>query len=265
MESEPSESGNQRSNRSIIGMIPNMITISALCCGLSAIRFGLEKNWAAAITFIFVAMVFDATDGAVARALKASTKLGAKLDSISDFICFGVAPAIITYLWILKGNSGKFGWIAVMVFCVCNALRLSRFQSAQAALDPKLSHFFVGVPTPAGAALLLMPMMAFLQFGNILTEYTVFIVGVKIWAICIGILMISRLPTYSIRSIRLPRKSGIIALVLFGAFAGALITETWITLLLLCLLYMASLYFSFKQFKKTSSVEQDLIITEEEI
>jgi len=258
-------SEDRKGNSSVVGMIPNMITISALCCGLTAIRFGLEGKWPFAIGLIFGAMIFDAMDGAVARALKASSKLGAKLDSISDFICFGVAPAIIMYLWIFKGTSGKFGWIAVMVFCVCNALRLSRFQSAQAALNPKLAHFFVGVPTPAGAALLLMPLMATIEFGNQLTEYYLFTLVVKSWAVFIGILMISRLPTFSIRSIRLPQKSGLFALVAFGALIGALVTATWITLLALCLVYLLSLYYSYVQYNQAIASEEDTDSQEEVI
>lgn len=261
--SENQENECKKSHRPLVGMVPNMITISALCCGLTAVKFAMEGRWDSSIILIFVAMIFDATDGAVARALNAATKLGAKLDSISDFICFGVAPSFILYLWILKGSSSKFGWIAVMVFCVCNALRLSRFQSAQAALDPKLSHFFVGVPTPAGAALLMMPIMASIEWGFGPRDSILFSYGVKIWAIFIGLLMISRLPTFSVRSIKLPQKSGLFALVGFGALIGAVVSATWITLILLCLVYLISLIISFRQFKRTASSDDDLDFQED--
>ncbi len=239
----------EKRGRSMTWIIPNMITTLALCSGLTAIRSAMDQNWEHAVVFVVAAGFLDAFDGAIARALNATSKLGAKLDSISDFVSFGVAPIILLYLWGLKGTGG-FGWVVVLVFCICNALRLSRFHDAQSSLPEQVSDFWIGVPTPAGSALLMFPIIIHLQFPSFNADTLAMKIGVCVWAIIVGGLMISRLPTYSIRSMKITQSSGIFVLLSCGLFVGSLVNETWYTLQFLISLYIISLFVSYRHFKK---------------
>ena len=140
-------------------LVPNIITVGALSAGLTAIRFAFEGRWQFAVTAILVAAVLDALDGRMARLLKSASDFGAELDSLSDVIAFGVAPAIVVYLWVLSGVEGP-GWIAVLFFTVCCALRLARFNTSIDKLPPYAYNYFTGVPAPAGAGLAILPMIS---------------------------------------------------------------------------------------------------------
>ena len=148
-------------------MIPNILTMLALSAGMTAVRFGLQDQWKPAVIAIVVAAVLDALDGRIARMLKGASKFGAELDSLSDFICFGVAPSIMLYLWSMK-EAGRFGWVLVLLFSVCCALRLARFNTALEEPErPAWSYnFFTGVPAPAGAGLVLLPMVLSFLAGD---------------------------------------------------------------------------------------------------
>ena len=147
---------------SINRMVPNILTLLALCAGMTAIRFALNDNFIGAVYAIIVAGIFDGLDGRIARLLKSTSSFGAELDSLSDFVSFGVAPAAVVYLWTLSVLRGA-GWAIVLFFAVCCALRLARFNTqAQAELPAYAAPFFTGVPAPAGAGLVMVPM--FLSF-----------------------------------------------------------------------------------------------------
>ncbi len=135
-------------------MIPNILTMLALCAGLTALKFGLEEKWEAAVISIVVAAVLDALDGRVARLLRGTSKFGAELDSLSDFIAFGVAPALLLFLWTMK-EAGPIGWVPVLLFSVCCALRLARFNTNMDGPEPPswARNYFIGVPAPAGGGL----------------------------------------------------------------------------------------------------------------
>lgn len=177
-------------------ILPNMVTLLALCSGLTAIRMAFEGRWEFAIGAVLVAAVLDALDGRVARLLKGTSRFGAELDSLADFVNFGVTPALMLYVWILK-DAGSFGWIAALIFAISGALRLARFNVALD--DPNkpewAAHFFTGVPAPAGALTVLMPI--YWEFLGFLPHWPEFAPGVAIYTIAIAFLMISRLPTYS--------------------------------------------------------------------
>ena len=138
-------------------MVPNMLTIAALCSGMTAIKFAISGKWEAAVIAIVIAAFIDGFDGAAARLLKASSKLGAELDSLSDFLCFGVAPAIVLYLWTIH-DAGKFGWYAALAFCVAVALRLARYNAVMKDQDAEknknadnqITKYFTVIPSPAG-------------------------------------------------------------------------------------------------------------------
>lgn len=243
-------------NRRLMGtkMLPNALTIAALCIGLTALRFGIDGRWTNAMVLVLIAAVLDGMDGMVARLLKASSAFGAELDSFSDFVSFGVSPAILLYLWNLQ-DAGPFGWVASLLLCVAVALRLARFNvknmptnmpSAEPA-QPKA--FFEGVPAPAGAILALLPMMlSFKIFPDEDGSFPSFLVA--IWVIFVAGLMVSRLPTYSLKRVHMTQRHTIPALAIVALLAAALASEPWTTIVILSLVYVASILHSVKRHHK---------------
>lgn len=225
-------------------LVPNMLTLTALCAGLTSIQFAIAGRWEASIIAIVIAAFIDGFDGAAARLLKASSKLGAELDSLSDFLCFGVAPAIVLHLWLLR-EAGKLGWIASLIFCVAVALRLARYNSMQdepQSEKTQLSEFFTGVPSPVGAGLGILPVILTFLLAD--EGYVLPIVSAKalvLWCLFISALMISRLPTYSSKQIHLPQKMVTLTLAIFALTLGMLISAPWPTLTLMGILYLLSL------------------------
>ena len=175
-------------------LIPNIFTLVGLCAGLTAIRMGIEHRWDLAVAALVFAAVLDGIDGRVARLLKASSRFGAELDSLADFVNFGVAPAIIMFNWALE-DLHSLGWIAVLVFAVCSALRLARFNVSLDATDTPAwkSNYFVGVPAPAGAIILLLPIYV-QDLGLHVPSLTPLVL---IYTLGIALLMVSRVPTFS--------------------------------------------------------------------
>lgn len=236
----------------LVQLIPNMLTITAICAGLSAIRFGVQGNYALAVLLIFAAAILDGLDGRLARLLSSDSKMGAELDSLADFLNFGVAPPLVIYFWALQDVRG-IGWISVLVYAVCCVVRLARFNVASKSdQDAVPSAYFAGVPSPAGALLVMLPMfVAFaLEEPNVLPG--VVICG---YMILIGLLMISRVPTWSFKTARVSRENVKYFLVAFAFVAAALLSYAWITLIALCLLYVGIViwgYIShkFQYFKK---------------
>lgn len=227
---------------------PNAITILALCSGLTGVRFAIGGDWAAAVTMIVVAGVLDGMDGRIARLLRAQSKFGAELDSLSDVIAFGVAPAMILFLWSLA-DAPKFGWTAALALAVCCALRLARFNSRMDAdFQPhKSAGFMTGIPAPAGAGLSFVPVYLWLVTGNDLFRQWYVVMP---WALAIAMLMISAIPTYSWSSIRLRRSWRLFALAGVGLLGAALVTAPWQTLLAVCLLYLLMLPFGLASYAK---------------
>ncbi|MGB3845911.1 MAG: phosphatidylcholine/phosphatidylserine synthase [Sphingopyxis sp.] len=227
---------------------PNAITILALCSGLTGVRFGIDGDWAAAITMIIVAGVLDGMDGRIARLLRAQSKFGAELDSLSDVIAFGVSPAMILFLWSLQ-YAPKFGWTAALALAVCCALRLARFNSRMDAdFQPhKSAGFMTGIPAPAGAGLSFVPVYLWLVTGDELFRQWYLVMP---WALAVAMLMISAIPTYSWSSFRLRRSWRLFALAGVGLFGAALVTAPWWTLLGVCAVYMALLPFGLASYAR---------------
>jgi len=223
-------------------MIPNAITALALCFGLTGIRFamtappGQTEHWQLALACIVIAGVLDGMDGRIARLLRAQSKFGAELDSLSDNIAFGTAPALVLFLWSLQ-YAPKFGWTAALALAVCCALRLARFNARlDAAEQPhKSAGFNTGVPAPAGAGLAFVPIYLWLISGD---EHFRAWQAVMPWTLFIAALMISSLPTYSWTSIRIRRSWRMFALAGIALFGAALLTTPWWTLLAVALLYL---------------------------
>jgi CDP-diacylglycerol--serine O-phosphatidyltransferase len=218
-------------------MIPNAITALALCVGLTGISLAIRGEWERALAAIVLAGVLDGIDGRIARLLRAQSKFGAELDSLSDNIAFGTAPALILFLWSLQ-TAPRFGWIAALALAVCCALRLARFNARlDAAEQPhKSAGFNTGVPAPAGAGLAFVPIYLWLITGNDLFREWL---PVMVWTLFIALLMISSLPTYSWASIRIRRDWRLFALAGVALFGAALIVAPWMTLLVLAVIYLA--------------------------
>lgn len=238
-------------------MVPNIMTLTALAAGLTAMQLAFNGQWDRAVLAIVIAAVLDAMDGATARLLKAQSDFGAQLDSFSDFLAFGIAPIMILYMWILQ-DSGKIGWIALIVYAACMAMRLARYNVATTKeVAPWKKGFFQGVPAPAGAGLALLPIFVWLQspetFDDL--EWANWLVG--IWALLVAAMMISRIPTWSSKMIRVPRKMGMPALAAAVLLIAALIQAPWQTLTILSLAYLTHIPFAFRHFRKLQAEHAD--------
>jgi CDP-diacylglycerol--serine O-phosphatidyltransferase len=217
-------------------MVPNAITTLALCMGLTGVSLAIRGEWERALGAIILAGVLDGIDGRIARLLRAQSKFGAELDSLSDNIAFGTAPALVLFLWSLQ-NAPRFGWIAALALAVCCALRLARFNARlDAAEQPhKSAGFNTGVPAPAGAGLAFVPIYLWLITGNELFQRWELVMA---WTLFIAALMISSLPTYSWSSIRIRRDWRLFALAGVALVGTALVVAPWMTLLVVALLYL---------------------------
>lgn len=233
---------------SINKLIPNILTLLALCAGLTAIRFAVHGMWKEAVISTVLAAILDGLDGRVARLLQGTSKFGAELDSLSDFVSFGVAPAMVLYFWTMQG-AGGFGWALVLLFSVCCALRLARFNTmiGEPDLPPYAYNFFTGVPAPAAAGLVLMPLVFTIQFGGGFFDQpavvAVFLMGVSF-------LMVSKIPTFSFKKVRVPHKWVLPILLVIGLAAAFLVTEPWLTLSLLGTLYLGMIPLSLRSFAR---------------
>jgi CDP-diacylglycerol--serine O-phosphatidyltransferase len=229
-------------------MIPNAVTVLALCFGLTGVRFAIGAEWEKALAAIIIAGVLDGMDGRIARLLRAQSKFGAELDSLSDNIAFGTAPALILFLWSLQ-HAPKFGWTAALALAVCCALRLARFNARiDAAEQPhKSAGFNTGVPAPAGAGLAFVPIFLWL-----VTESKWFQAWYVVmpWVLFVALLMISSIPTYSWSSIRIRKGWRLFTLAGIAVLGAALLTAPWSTLLIVALLYLAMLPFSLASYQR---------------
>ena len=229
-------------------MIPNILTLMALAAGLTSMRLAIQERWELAVFSIVAAAILDALDGRVARLLKGSSKFGAELDSLSDFVCFGVAPAMILYLWSMQ-DFGRSGWIIAMLFSMCCGLRLARFNVAneQDNAPPWMVNFFSGVPAPAGAGLVLLPMILSFQFSDWFFRAPYL---VSMFLISVGGLMVSTLPTFSFKKIKITSKWILPSMLLVAGFAAFSFSLPWLTLSILLISYLFSIPFSYKSHKK---------------
>ena len=240
-------------------ILPNALTLIGVCIGLSSIKFALDSKFELSVIAIIFAALFDALDGRVARLIKGTSKVGKELDSLTDVISFGVAPAFIMYFWSLN-SLGKFGWLLCLIYVVCVALRLARFNINSNAEPSWRDNFFEGVPSPAGGILVLMPLM----FS--LSELDIFNVNynliVPVFFIITSFLLISKIPTYSLKRIVIPRTMTIFLLFGIVLFFGLLLFYTFKILTLSALLYLILIPISFFHYKKikkqnTTDVNKD--------
>lgn len=230
-------------------MLPNAITAAALCSGLTGIRFAVSGDWNFAVIAVILAGVLDGIDGRIARLLKAQSRFGAELDSLADNVSFGVAPALILFMWALQ-DLPRLGWFAGLAFAVCMALRLARF-NAQIDVDEqphKSAGFLTGVPAPVGAGLAFLPVYLWIETG--IAEFrNPLLVG--IWLVVIAFLLISNMATLSWTSIRPRRNIRLEFLALAGIlFGGGLLLEPWWTLTVICVGYLALIPYGLLRYSK---------------
>lgn len=238
----------EKGGLSLRGMVPNAITAAALCAGLTAVRFAIDENWSFAVLAVVVAGILDGMDGRIARLLNAQSRFGAELDSLADALSFGMAPALILFLWSLEDLS-RFGWFAALAYAICCALRLARFNAQIDVEDQphKLAGFLTGVPAPVGAGLAFTPLCLWIETGLEIFRDPLLN---AIWISAIGVLFISNMPTLSWTAIRPQRdiRIWLIALVALG-FAGVLL-EPWWTLSALGVLYLALMPYALVRYGK---------------
>lgn len=248
---DPDKEDEARKDSKLKKLIPNMITLTSMVCGLTSIQMAIGGEWRNAALLIVAATLLDAMDGAIARLLNATSKFGAELDSLADFLSFGVAPATVMYLWILN-DAGKVGWIAAMVFVIASALRLARFNASAEEREEKPEwgkYFFTGVPAPAGAGLALLPLIMYMQLDTDLSEYNFASPLIGLWTLIVAALMVSRIPTFSSKQIRLPSIGMIPTLAVVGLILAMLVHAPWITLTTMGVLYAVLIPVSYRLYK----------------
>jgi CDP-diacylglycerol---serine O-phosphatidyltransferase len=236
-------------------MVPNLLTLLGLCAGLTAMRFALEGRFGSAAVAITVAGAIDGVDGRLARLLRATSRFGAEFDSLADFLSFGVAPAFTLYLWSLQ-RAGAFGYTPCLMFAVCMALRLARFNAAlDGAPKPAYAYnFFTGVPAPAGAGLVLFPLFLGLEAKTLgwswllsVTQYPLFCAVVLTGT---ALLLVSTLPIWSFKNFKVPAEYVLPLLLGTGLYAALLLADPWAALAAAGLIYLGMLPFSVRSFRR---------------
>ena len=256
---EPEEEGGRRRRLvrqvPVREVLPNLVTLLALCAGVTAIRMAVELRFEMAILLIAVAAALDGIDGRMARFLKSTSRFGAELDSISDFVNFGVAPALLVYIWTLDDLRSP-GWIAALIYIICAALRLARFNvSLDVGPQPHWhAAFFVGVPAPAGAMIVMLPL--YLEFAGVSRAFLI-APAILAYTVLIGLLLVSRLPTWSGKLIGTRIARDLVApLFVAGVLVVALLVSfPWQTMTVLTLAYFASLPLAWRSFREHEAAD----------
>ena len=239
-------------------LLPNILTLGGVCLGISSIKFSIDGNFNLAVTLILLAAILDALDGRVARLIKGTSEFGKELDSLTDFVSFGIAPVLILYFWELN-TYGKLGWAIALIYSVCCVIRLARFNltKSDSQQDWK-NNFFEGIPSPAGGLLILMPLIYELSDLNFNFDVKYF---TPILTIVIALLLVSKIPTLSLKKISISPKITVFLLVSIAIIFIALLFYTFETLLIFCVIYSFSIPLSIliyrKQQKKYTSKISD--------
>jgi CDP-diacylglycerol--serine O-phosphatidyltransferase len=226
---------------SISKVIPSALTLLGLCSGATAVKFALIQEWKFAVVAIFCAMIFDVLDGQAARWLGADSRFGAQLDSLADLVSFGLAPAVVVYSWSMS-EMGTAGWIGALIFCICAAIRLARF-NIEAARDEGAtqSHpYFTGLPTPGASGVLLLPLLLSFEFQSDVFRDPLFCLVLIAFT---SILMVSRVPTPSLKHNRLGRHARIAVVALAGVLVPLVVYVPWAMLIVGLLIYLATIPF----------------------
>ena len=223
-------------------LLPNILTIGGVCLGISSIKFSIEGNYSLAVTLILFAAILDALDGRIARLIKGTSEFGKELDSLTDFVSFGIAPVFVLYFWELN-KYGKLGWAITLIYSVCCVLRLARFNVTKIEeIQEWKNNFFEGIPSPAGGLLILMPLiyeLTNLNFGLDIKSITPYLTTI------VAILLVSKIPTLALKKISISSKATVFLLLTFGVIFIALLFYTLETLLVFGVVYFLSVPVSF--------------------
>ena len=249
------------SNKKTRVILPNMFTLVGVCIGLSSIKFALDENFTLSIIAIIVAAVIDGLDGRIARLIQGTSKVGKELDSLTDVISFGVAPAFIMYFWKLN-ELGRIGWLICLIYVVCVALRLARFNVNSGKEPSWRDNFFEGVPSPAGGVLVLMPLIYSLSDIQIFNVNHSFFVPALF--VLVSILLISKVPTYALKKISVPRNMTIFLLLAVVLYFGLLLIYTFNAIVISGLIYFIMIPASLIQYNKLSKNFKEQNISNEE-
>jgi len=242
-------------------ILPNMFTLIGVCIGLSSIKFAFDEKFTLSIIAIIVAAIIDGLDGRIARLIQGTSKVGKELDSLTDVISFGVAPAFIMYFWKLN-ELGRIGWLICLIYVVCVALRLARFNVNSGKEPSWRDNFFEGVPSPAGGVLVLMPLVYSLSDIQILKiNYDFF---VPILFVVVSILLISKIPTYALKKISVPRNMTIFLLLAIVLYFGLLLIYTFNAIVISGLIYFIMIPVSFIHYNNISKKFKEQNILHEE-
>mgnify|MGYP001442616605 CR=1 FL=1 len=253
------------SNKKSRVILPNILTLIGVCIGLTSIKFAFDGKFELAVIAVIIAGVIDGLDGRIARLIKGTSKVGKELDSLTDVISFGVAPAFIMYFWTLS-EIGRLGWLISLIYVICVALRLARFNVASGGEPSWKDNFFEGIPSPAGGVLVLMPLIysfSEIQFFN--PDYKVI---VPILFITISILLISKIPTYSLKKIVVPRSTTIFLLFVVVLYFGLLLIYTFNTIIISGVLYLLMIPISAMHYfiiNKNNNINSDDIDHHEDV
>ncbi len=233
---------------SLRSLIPNLFTFISLTLGLTSIKFAIDEKWQIAVSLIVFASFLDNIDGKLARLLKTNSDFGVELDSLSDFISFGIAPALVVHLW-SKSLFLESSWAIVIFYAICSSSRLAKFNitSFDNENDLKKIKFFSGVSTPAAAGLTLLPMMIYFRFSPpvVLNEFLI-----KFYLFIPAVLMISNIPTYSLKGIKFEKRLISLLIILFASVLSLLLTDFWLAMILIIIAYFMSIPFAIRDFRK---------------
>ena len=231
-------------------LLPNILTLGGVCLGISSIKFSIDGNYAFAVIFILLASILDTLDGRIARLIKGTSDFGKELDSLTDFVSFGIAPVFILYFWELN-NYGKLGWAIILIYSVCCVLRLARFNLTKIEnMENWKNNYFEGIPSPAGGLLILMPLIFELAEFNLnfniknITPY---------FTILVAILLVSKMPTFSFKKISVSPKTTVFILLTIGIIFISLLYYTFETLLVFGIIYLITIPFSYTMHKSQNS------------
>ena len=242
-------------------LLPNILTLAGVCLGISSIKFSIDGNYSLAVIFILLAAILDALDGRVARLIKGTSEFGKELDSLTDFVSFGIAPVFVIYFWELN-KFGKIGWLIVLFYSVCCVLRLARFNLTKFEdKDEWKNNFFQGVPSPAGGCLILLPLIFELSnFSNLMSLKVI----TPYLTIIVSLLLISKLPTYSFKKISIKRNMTIFLLLGVGLFFVSIIQFTFETISLGLFIYLLIIPLGILNYNKKSKLVENQLLDEDQ-
>ena len=244
---EPNKKFKLVSSKKTRYLLPNILTLGGVCLGIRSIKFSIDGNFSLSVTLILLAAILDALDGRIARLIKGTSEFGKELDSLTDFVSFGIAPVLILYFWELN-TYGKLGWAIALIYSVCCVLRLARFNLTKIENQQEWkNNFFEGVPAPAGGLLILMPLIYELTDISLNINFKVF---TPFLTVMIALLLVSKIPTLSLKKISISSKTTVFLLLSAGVIFISLLFYTFETLLIFTVVYLISIPVSIFIYKK---------------